>query len=314
MDPSRPDISVVILTRGDRPAELRRAVDGVCEQHDVVPEFVVVWNGAGDAAPDEGARRPLGNADENVTVHHVVLPDNVGIPAGRNAGAEVASAPLVFFLDDDAWLTDPQVLRSVCDLFAADDRLAVVSCRIVDESGATAQRHNPRIGRSTTDRSGLVTSFLGGVSIVRSDAFHGVGGLPGPFFYALEETDLAWRLIDAGWSVRYAADLTIHHPRSDPSRHPSAIRHTARNRVWLAHRLLSAPVGVIYVANWTALGVARSMVAVAGRRQRLRDAVTDIRAHVDGTLEGWRTRVGPRRPIRWRTVWTMTRLGRPPII
>ena len=31
--------------------------------------------------------------------------------------------------------------------------------------------------------------------------FHGAGGLPEAFFYALEETDLAWRLIDAGWRV-----------------------------------------------------------------------------------------------------------------
>jgi GT2 family glycosyltransferase len=307
-----PDISVVVLTRGDRPDELQRAIRGVREQHDVVPEFVVVWNGAGDAGP--GSDGPLGDAAGDAAMHHVVLPDNVGIPAGRNAGAEVATAPLVFFLDDDAWLTDPGVLRAVCDLFAHDARLAVVSCRIVDETGATAQRHNPRIGRSTTDRSGPVTSFLGGVSIVRARAFHEVGGLPGPFFYALEETDLAWRLIDAGWTVRYAADLTIHHPRSDPSRHPSAIRHTARNRVWLAHRLLSAPLGVVYVANWSALGVARSIVSVARRRQSPRDAVADVRALYDGTTEGWRTRVGPRQPIRWRSVWMMTKLGRPPII
>ena len=33
-----------------------------------------------------------------------------------------------------------------------------------------------------------------------------------------------------------------------------------------------------------------------------------------GFREGWRSPAGPRRPIKWRTVWRMTRLGRPPII
>jgi len=33
-----------------------------------------------------------------------------------------------------------------------------------------------------------------------------------------------------------------------------------------------------------------------------------------GFVEGWRTDPGVRRPMRWSTVWRMTRLGRPPII
>ena len=33
-----------------------------------------------------------------------------------------------------------------------------------------------------------------------------------------------------------------------------------------------------------------------------------------GFAGGWRTPCGPRRPMRWRTVWRLTRLGRPPVV
>ena len=38
----------------------------------------------------------------------------------------------------------------------------------------------------------------------------------------MEETDLALRLVDAGWTIRYDGTPAVVHPRTDPSRHPGA--------------------------------------------------------------------------------------------
>ena len=53
--------------------------------------------------------------------------------------------------------------------------------------------------------SGAVTTFLGGGSVVRRAVAGPGGGAAGRFFYAHEETDLAWRALDAGWRIRYDA-------------------------------------------------------------------------------------------------------------
>jgi GT2 family glycosyltransferase len=291
----RPHVAVVILTLGDRPGPLLQAIRSVRAQHDVEAEIVVVWNG-GPAGRGEGGRDALEGDD---TVRHVRLPENVGIPAGRNAGARASSAPLLFFLDDDAELVDESILASLVELFSRPD-LGAVSLRIIDEHGETAQRHVPRWGKGSADRSGEVTSFLGGVTVVRRAAFDEAGGYEGAFFYSLEETDLAWRLVDRGWSIWYAADLRVRHPRTSPARHPGATRRTARNRVWLVHRLLPLPLAVTYLMTWFAISAVRSP-----------RAASSIAA---GYWEGWRTRVGPRRPIGWRTVWRLTRTGRPPVV
>ena len=92
------------------------------------------------------------------------------------------------------------------------------------------------------------------------------------------------------------------HPATAPSRHDLYYRLNARNRVWLARRNLPAVLVPAYLAVWSVLTVARNRNLHA------------LRTWFAGFAEGWRTDAGPRHPIRWRTVWLMTRLGRPPII
>jgi GT2 family glycosyltransferase len=289
-------IAVVILTLGDRLGPLVQAVRSVRAQRDVEAEVVVVWNGGpvgrGDAEPDA---TELGG-----TVRHVRLPHNVGIPAGRNEGTRASDAPLIFFLDDDAELLDESTLASVGRLFGTRPDLGAISMRVVDEHGMTAQRHVPRFGKGSAERSGEVTSFLGGATIVRRDSFEDAGGYEGAFFYSLEETDLAWRMLDRGWSLWYAAELRVQHPRTTPARHPGATWRTARNRVWLVHRLLPFPFAVTYLLSWFAISAVR--------------APRSVSSVVRGYRDGWRTRVGPRRPIGWRTMWRLTRTGRPPVV
>jgi GT2 family glycosyltransferase len=133
---------------------------------------------------------------------------------------------------------------------------------------------------------------------VRADAFSDVEGFDPRFFYAMEESDLSWRLLDAGWTLWYSADLLAFHPRTTPSRHPGHVVLTARNRLWAAWRSLPLPVCVAYVLTWTVLAVLRG---------------GSLRQVLAGSRQAWTARP-PRRPMRWRTVRKMTLLGRPPMV
>ncbi|GAA3634394.1 glycosyltransferase [Microlunatus ginsengisoli] len=279
-----PRIAVVVLTRYDRPVELARALTSVQSQ-DISSQLVLVANGA----YEPGFEQP----DKLVMLHK-----NVGIPAGRNVGAEVADAPLIMFLDDDAELLDPQTLAEIVRRFDAHPGMGAMALHLIDEHGNTQRRHVPRLGDRTADKSGNVTYFVGAACVVRASAFNSVGRFDARFFYAMEESDLAWRLLDAGWSIWYAADLTAYHPRTTPTRHPGYARLTARNRLWMAWRSLPAPLLVAYLGVWTAAAIVRGAP--------VRDVVTGYRA-------GWRARP-QRHPIKWSTVATMSLLGRPPIL
>lgn len=274
---------------GDRPRELAEAVASIPAYPGVLHEVIVVANGCAD---------PLVPAGTKV----LELPENVGVPAGRNRGAEAAAGDVLVFLDDDAVVASPALAGLLMARFDAEPDLAVMSFRIADpETGETSRRHVPKLGSTNADASFEATSFLGGACAIRAAAFEAVGGLPDDFFYALEETDLAWRLIDAGWRVRYEADAVVHHPRTEIDRHGGATRLTARNRVLLARRRLPRPLVPVYLLTWTAITLLRG------------HSMKTLRDHWTGTREGL-GRAVERDPMRWRTVWRLTRLGRPPII
>lgn len=257
--------------------------------------MVVVGNGA-----------PVGPVPDGVRT--VELPENLGIPGGRNVGIEAFGAAgsevdALLFLDDDGSLPLNDTARLVREAFTEDPALGIVSFRIADpETGLTQRRHVPRLRASDPLRSSRVTTFLGGANAVRTRVLAEVGPLPDDFFYAHEETDLAWRALDAGWMIDYRADMVLHHPTMPPSRHAVYHRMVARNRVWLARRNLPAPVVPVYLGVWTLLTLVRRPSAPA------------LKAWWGGFREGWSTPCGPRRPMKWRTVWRLTRLGRPPVV
>ncbi|MGD3108398.1 glycosyltransferase family 2 protein [Streptomyces sp. YGL11-2] len=288
-------LGAVVLTMGNRPEELRALLDSVAKQHGDPVEIVVVGNGS-----------PLPELPDGVRT--VELPENVGIPAGRNVGIEAfgphgGEVDVLLFLDDDGLLANEDTAELCRAAFAADPALGIISFRIADpDTGQTQRRHVPRLRASDPMRSSRVTTFLGGANAVRTKVFAEVGGLPDDFFYAHEETDLAWRALNAGWMVDYRSDMVLHHPTTAPARHAVYHRMVARNRVWLARRNLPALLVPVYLGVWFLLTLAR------------RPSRPALRAWLGGFKEGWATACGPRRPMKWATVWRLTRLGRPPII
>ncbi|MEM8705488.1 MAG: glycosyltransferase [Actinomycetota bacterium] len=284
------EVSWIILTMGDRPIEVRAAVDSIRAQSVAADEILVLGNGV-DLEPIDGA-----------TV--VSLPENLGICEGRNEGARRARSEILFFLDDDARCLGTDITEAVLAAFEARADLAAVSMRIVDEaSGVTQRRHVPRLRAGDPMRGGDVTTFLGGACAIRRHDFEAAGGYPGPFFYAMEETDLAWGLLDLGRSIHYLPAAAVHHPATVPARHGAAFVRTARNRVWLARRRLPLVLRPIYLAVWSTLMLVRAPSGDARRDvvRGLRDGVTDPAPPSTG-------------PMRWSTVWRMARLGRPPVI
>ncbi|MFJ3904223.1 glycosyltransferase family 2 protein [Streptomyces sp. NPDC090025] len=291
---ARPRVGVAVLTMGTRPKELRALLASVDRQDERATRVVVIGNGAGSLA-----ELPEG-------VHGVELPENRGVSGGRNVAIETLRAfgdvDVLVDLDDDGLLVDTDVFRRMCDLYEADPALGIVSFRIADEHGETQRRHIPRLGAKDPMRAGEVTTFLGGGHGLSMTMLDQVGGWPEDFFFTHEETDLAWRALDGGWTVRYEPELLLQHPKTSPARHAVYYRMTARNRVWLAKRNLPAPLVPVYLGVWTLLTLARTR------------SLPGLGAWFAGFFEGVRRSAGTRRPMSWSTVWRMGRLGRPPVI
>jgi hypothetical protein len=279
-------VSWVILTMGDRPDDLARAIESLGPEADVT----VVLNGA------PAAQVPLPPG-----VGCVPLEENRGVPGGRNAGVEATTGDIIGFLDDDAAVLAADAGERIVARFDADPDLAVMAFRLVDDDDQTARRHVPRLGRGNPGRSGPVAYFLGGACAIRRSDFEAAGRFHADLFYGHEELDLAWRILDRGRTLRYASDLRVFHPPSEISRHARGWFRTGRNRVVIARRNLPQPIALIHVLVWFALGLWRAPDTECRR------------SYLTGWRDGWSVEV-VRRPIGWRTVARLTRLGRPPVV
>lgn len=285
-----PRVGCVLLTQAKRPDELRRAVHSVLRQRDIDVDVIVVGNGAKPPEMPEQVRT-------------LTLPENVGIPAGRNAGIDKVGGDLVLFLDDDAWLADEDILANAVRLFAADVRLGVAQPMVHDpEGGPTPRRFVPRLRVGDPAHSSDIVALWEGACVARRVTLEQGGAWPDEFFYMHEGIDLAWRVMGAGYVVRYCTELGAYHPAVTPERHAEGRYLSARNRVWLARRNLPTAVGIVYVLTWFLLDTLR-----------LR-SIAAVREHVRGYLAGLRLPCGSRRVLSWRTIGRMTRLGRPPVI
>jgi GT2 family glycosyltransferase len=283
----------VVLTAGRRPGELALALASLLAQRDVELDVAVVGNGWEPSGLPDGVRG----------VHEVV---DRGIPAGRNAGVPQVSGELLFFLDDDARLASPDTLASLARAFGEDPSLGAVQLRVDASDGRPPLREwHPRL-RGDRLRTGEITALWEGAVAIRRSVFEAVGGWPEAFRFVHEGADLAWRVMDAGHRVVYRGDLACLHPTPDPdappARHGYSHYFGARNRVWLARRHLPAPLAVAFVASFAL----RTL-------PRMRSA-DDVRRALRGYRAGLRDDPGPRRTLRARTLWRMTRAGRPPVI
>jgi len=286
------DFGVVILTMGRRPDELASAVQSLRAQQGVSLDVVIVGNGW-----DPATKFP-----NEKTLH---LLENLGIPAGRNAGTKEVEGEFYFFLDDDVLLHDPKTLAKMKQLFDERAEIGLIQPRVMAlvDGDTTPKRWIPRLRVGDEHQSSVATSLWEGATAIRSELFERVGGWPSNFFYAHEGIELVWRTLDQGFLPWYAAEIEVKHPVIDPARHEYYFFLNARNRVWLARRNLRFPFSFLYPLTWMLV----SLIRIRSGK--------NLKASFMGFFQGTFTHAGSTPgKLHWKTHLALTRFGRPPII
>jgi N-acetylglucosaminyl-diphospho-decaprenol L-rhamnosyltransferase len=223
------DVGVVIVTHDDAGTALlcARAVSAEVDESKVV---VVVNN-------------PLRVADGDIAelqkvVGDLVLNDRrVGYGANLNTGVARVGKDLryLLLLNDDAFV-EPGAVRELRRFLESRSSAGMVGPQLVNGDGARQpSRHKfptlaselfaalmlpaeieRRFARrftepSTSDVASGNAWPVGAALLVRADAFRAVGGFDERYFLYSEETDLARRLRDAGWTVWSCDNALVSH-------------------------------------------------------------------------------------------------------
>jgi GT2 family glycosyltransferase len=195
-----PTASLVIPTR-NRTEELRALLESARAQT-VSLEILVMDDGASDAVA-----RMIRDDFPNVRYHS--LGTGRGPAFQRNRGIELATAPVVFPLDDDTVMVSPHTVAQTLAEFD-DPRVAAVGIPFVNVRLDQQVRQRAPVGEGLW----VEHAFVAAAHAVRRSVFLKVGGYREHFFYMGEEGDLSIRLLDAGYVVRLGRADPIHHLES----------------------------------------------------------------------------------------------------
>jgi mycofactocin system glycosyltransferase len=198
------DVTAVIPVR-NRPEQLRRLLFALEVKRRLVVD---------DASSDPARTRAIA---EDAGAGVIALPANLGPSAARNTGLAQAGTPLVAFIDSDCVPADGWLEPLLAHF--NDPLVAAVAPRIVPVgvNPPTSLTRYEAV-RSSLDRGGApglvrpmsrIPYVPSAALIVRREAVPDV--LFDPRLRGGEDVDLVWRLVGAGWDVRYEPGATVGH-------------------------------------------------------------------------------------------------------
>ncbi len=226
-----PLISFVVLTM-DRREQVLRTLRSIEAQAYPCKEIIVVDNGpAGGTADEIRSKHPAARV--------ISTGRNLGSAAGRNVGFAAARGEHVVCMDDDCVFEDETAAESVAVQFAADPECGVIAFRIIDRR-AGPDIYDPAAGSGMPQAAAVETMlFCAGAFAIRHRVIEKVGGFWEQLFMVQVDTELAIRVVNAGWRIMKRGDITVLHNSGAPSLRRSAKRliyFRTRNSLWLALR------------------------------------------------------------------------------
>lgn len=206
-------MSVIMLNLNGQ-GHLQGAIESLRRNTPGPVELVVVDNGSTDASLDW-----LRAQDDLVLVE---LGENLGAPAGRNRGLEVARGQTILFCDNDVVFTPSWRPLLLAHLDAWPDVGAVgpmsdvvIGPQLVSEPpppGVDLDAWARAFTEQRRGQAGWTQRLILFCMLFRREALDQIGGLDTRFWrWGFEDDDLSYRLARAGWAQRVAADCFIQH-------------------------------------------------------------------------------------------------------
>jgi GT2 family glycosyltransferase len=153
-------------------------------------------------------------------------PENLGVAKGRNFALAKGTAPVLIMLDDDAVLQNKDSLINLLKEFETNNTerpKAIVSFKVLyyDSLQMQVNALPHKKFNAYKDKHFFETYFYaGGAHAIKREVIEKLGNYPDDFFYGMEEYDLAFRILNAGYSIVYSDKIVMLHKESPLGRKP----------------------------------------------------------------------------------------------
>jgi len=161
----------------------------------------------------------------NFPIKYTLHDKNLGVAGGRNYLIQRAKFPFLMMLDDDMVFPERNSIEKAAVLWSKpqfkDLKIAIITIGVFYYD--TRERQKSALPHKQfelyKDKDWFLTYyFAGGAHIVRREVFDEIGLYPEDFFYGMEEYDLSYRIIEAGYALGYDDSVRVLHKESPTGR------------------------------------------------------------------------------------------------
>jgi GT2 family glycosyltransferase len=209
----------------------------------LLEEVIVVNNSSTEDYTDV---REFIRSSPGLPFRYMDAPENLGVARGRNYALKKGHAPVVIMLDDDAVLQNMDCLVQLVKEFETvntERPKAIVSFKVLYYDTLKMQINALPHKRfdEFRDKSFFETYYYaGGAHAIKRAVIEELGSYPDDFFYGMEEYDLSYRVLEAGYSIVYSDKIVMLHKESPLGRKPKEekLRMMWVNKSKVAYRYL----------------------------------------------------------------------------
>ena len=209
-----------IIISYNRPADalaLLQNISQLDEASALLQEIILVNNASTDSYSEV---KEFINTKTDRPFKYFDAPENLGVAKGRNYALQKSTAPILIMLDDDAVLQNKDALVNLVKEFNNQNTYrpkAIVSFKVLYYDTLQMQVNalpHKRFGEYK-DKSFFETYYYaGGAHAVKREVIEKLGSYPEDFFYGMEEYDMSYRILEAGYSIVYSNKVIMLHKES----------------------------------------------------------------------------------------------------
>ena len=261
-------IAIIIITY-NRPADmlaLAMNIEKLSSKKELLEEVIIVNN---NSTESYDAVKSFIQENPSTPFKLIESKENLGVSRGRNFAIEQSKAPILVLIDDDAEFQDTDVLQRVNDAVIENPNAGILAMKILYFQNRQFQINcfPHKSFEKRKDLNSFDTYYFAGCgNIIVKEAFDIAGPFPTDFFYGMEEYDLSYRVLEAGYTIKYIANIVLLHKESPEGRQTKSdkLRGMWVNKTKVAWRYLPFPSYFTTAIMWSMFFLLKSKFDLIG--------------------------------------------------
>lgn len=203
---------------------------------------------------------------DRAKVNYIISSKNLGVAGGRNLSIKEATGKYLLFMDDDSEIANTNVIQQILDLYIKYEKEKLAIIGFLGKNPYSEKfdmpLKNPKLIEGKQEI--FYNLFFGYGHVFPKSLIDKTGYYQEDFFYGMEEYDLSYATIKAGYSILFTKELLMIHKQNPNGREPNNVTKLRMftNKMIVVYKHLPLLYVITHFIAWSAFFLYKSKLAL----------------------------------------------------